>query len=477
MKQQLSKILIMLVGAAFVLPSQAQLLKLTIKDKALRENVMFANHGDFPKVECDANGVWTYDKENLKKPMEANVFFMNAGKFVPVWLEKGKTAIVIVENKKGNVKVTYQGDNADVNRFLEQYGMFIPEKHDNSRHEFADMDDDELREEAEKKEFKDISFEEAFKRLDKHYAATMKAAKAIKDPVRRSEYIHKTDLKDLVNRLDLNALRIKQQKLDRKTDAEYQQLLAQIDPNDEAGLDMILHLPTTFMENKLTTSRNDQDQTAYALDYIGIVNQYITNDKVRHHLLEELGMSIFNDSFSGKVFEMDKFWKAFKEAAPKKTLDYFQPIYESRMATKAGSPCPDVTFSDPQGNPHKLSEYFGKVLYIDIWATWCGPCCAEIPHIEKHVAHYKDNPKIQFISISIDSNKQAWLNKLEKDKPEWLQFLCNKEEYELISKQWGITGIPRFVIINADGTINNSEAFRPSAPDFRERIDKIIGEQ
>jgi len=93
------------------------------------------------------------------------------------------------------------------------------------------------------------------------------------------------------------------------------------------------------------------------------------------------------------------------------------------------------------------------------------------------VAHYKDNPKIQFISISIDSNKQAWHNKLEKDKPEWLQFLCNKEEHQLISKQWGVTGIPRFIIINADGTINNSEAFRPSAPDFRERIDKIIGEQ
>ena len=184
----------MLVGTAFVLPSQAQLLKLTIKDKALRENVMFANHGDFPKVECDADGVWLYDDANLKKPMEANMFFMSSGKFVPVWLEKGKTAIVIVENKKGNVKVTYQGDNADVNRFLEQYGMFNPEKRDHSRHEFSDMDDDELREIAKKREYTDISFEEAFKRLDQHYTATIKAAKAIKDSVRQSEYLHKTDL-------------------------------------------------------------------------------------------------------------------------------------------------------------------------------------------------------------------------------------------------------------------------------------------
>ena len=476
MKNVLKKITMMLVGAAFVLPSQAQLLKLTIKDKAMRENVMFANHGEFPTVECDANGVWVYDDANLKKPIEANVFFMNQSKFVPVWLEKGKTAEVIVENKKGNVKVTYKGDNADLNRFFEQYGQFNPEKREHGKREFADMDDDELREEAEKQVYEDITFEEAFRRLDHHYAATMKAAKAIKDPAHRAAYMHKTDLKDLVNRLDLNDLRIRQQKLDRKTDAEYQRLFAQIDPNDEAGLDMILHLPTTFVESKMTTTKFDRDQTAFALDYIGIVEKNITNEKVRHHLLSELGFAMFGSSFTNQVFELDKFWEAFKRVAPKRTLDEFQPIYDSRMATKAGAPCPDVTFSDPQGNPHKLSEYFGKVLYIDIWATWCGPCCAEIPYIEKHVAHYKDNPKIQFLSISIDSKKQAWLDKLEKDKPEWLQFLCNKEEYELLSKQWGITGIPRFVIINADGTINQAEAFRPSNEQFREMIDKILGE-
>ena len=476
MKKYLSKILMMLVFAAFVLPSQAQLLKLVIKDKALQQNIMFTSRGDIKEVSLDANNQWTYDNEKLSEIKEGNIFLMDKGLFIPALLEPGKTSVITVTSKKGKPVVKYTGDNVDRNRYLEQYMFFSPEKFDRSAR-FADIDDEEMREDALKNMPEDISFEEAFRRLDKRYAAIVKAAKAVKDPQIREKYLHQIELKKLTNLLDLNELRCKQAGIDKKKDAEYQRLAAQIDPNDEMGLDQILHHPDIFLENKLTTTKRDQDQTAYALDYLGIVNKYITNENVRHKLLSDLGMLVFNSSYTGQVFEMDKFWPAFKKAAPKKTIDYFQPIYDSRLATKAGQPCPDVSFSDPQGNPHKLSEYFGKVLYIDIWATWCGPCCAEIPYIEKHVAHYKDNPKIQFISISIDSNKQAWHNKLEKDKPEWMQFLCNKEEYELISKQWGITGIPRFVIINADGTINNSEAFRPSAPDFRERIDKIIGEQ
>ncbi|MBP5277516.1 MAG: hypothetical protein J6Z18_03390, partial [Prevotella sp.] len=57
------KITLILVGAAFVLPSQAQLLKLTVKDKSLQENAMFINHGEFAEVKFDANGVWTYNSD------------------------------------------------------------------------------------------------------------------------------------------------------------------------------------------------------------------------------------------------------------------------------------------------------------------------------------------------------------------------------------------------------------------------------
>ena len=482
MKNVLKKIFMMLVGAAFVLPTQAQLLKVTVKDKALQKQAMFINHGEFLNMEFDENGVWTYNNtDKVKAPTEVNMMLGSAG-FIPALVEPGKTISVEVLMKNDKPQAKYKGDNVAESRFLFEEGKFTPERmapRSFDPEDFEDLSEEEINEHKtylEKQRRDTITFDEAYRRLDQHYAATKKAANAVKDADRRADYLHRTEVRSLSNLLDLTETRAHAWKMDLKKDALYQQLLNRINPNDEMGVDQIYRLPQRLLDSKMTTNMRDVDQTAYALDYIHNVDKTFTNDEVRHRLLSDLGMNVFNSSYSGKIFEMDKFWEAFKKASPKRTLDYFQPIYESRMATKSGQPCPDVSFSDPQGNPHKLSEYFGKVLYIDIWATWCGPCCAEIPHIEKHVAHYKDNPKIQFISISIDSNKQAWHNKLEKDKPEWLQFICNKEEYELISKQWGITGIPRFVIINADGTINQSEAFRPSAPDFRERIDKIIGE-
>lgn len=482
MKELLSRTLLMLACAVMVLPSQAQLLKVTAKDKALQK-ATFINHGEFINMEFDEKGVWTYNNtDKVTAPTEVNMMLLGQGGFVPVLLEPGKTACVEFALKKGKLNPKYSGDNVLESRYLFESTLLTPERYaprEFDPDDFEDLSEEELQEmkaNFEKLKRDTITFDEAYRRMDQHYAATKKAANAVKDANRRAEYLHRTELHYLSGLLDLTETRAHAWKMDLKKDALYQQLLNRINPNDEMGVDQIYRLPQRILQSQLTTNMRDVDQTAYALDYINIVNKNFTNDKVRHHLLSDLGMHIFNGSFNGQVFEMDKFWEAFSKASPKRTLDYFQPIYESRMATKAGTPCPDVSFSDPQGNPHKLSEYFGKVLYIDIWATWCGPCCAEIPHIEKHVAHYKDNPKIQFISISIDHDHGAWERKLEKDKPEWLQFICNKEEHQLISKQWGVTGIPRFIIINPDGTINQSEAFRPSAPDFRERIDKIIGE-
>ncbi len=472
----------LLVGAAFVLPSQAQLLKVTAKDKALQK-ATFINHGEFIDMQFDENGVWTYNNsDKVKAPTEVNMM-LHAGGFVPIFIEPGKTACVELRMKKGKLQPKYSGDNVQESRYLFENTLLMPERHtprEFDPEDFEDLSEEELQEiktNVEKQKHDTITFDEAYRRLDQHYAATKKAANAVKDVNRRNDYLHRTDLQYLSSLLDLTETKAHMWKMDHKNNAFYKELLNRIDPNDVMGTDQVYRLPQRLLNSKMTITMYDQDQTAYALDYINNVDKTFSNDEVRHRLLSDLGMNVFNSSYSGKVFEMDKFWEAFKKASPKRTLDYFQPIYESRKATMAGAKCPDVTFADLQGNKHKLSDYFGKYIYIDIWATWCVPCCAEIPYIEKHVAHYKDNPKIQFISISIDHDHGAWVRKLEKDKPEWLQFICNKEEHQLISKQWGVTGIPRFIIINPDGTINNSEAFRPSAEDFRERIDKIIGEQ
>lgn len=125
-------------------------------------------------------------------------------------------------------------------------------------------------------------------------------------------------------------------------------------------------------------------------------------------------------------------------------------------------PAYDSEFLDANGGLHRISEFKGKLLYVDFWATWCGPCKAEIPRLANLVEHYKGNDKVQFISVSVDENVDAWKKMIAKDNPRWPQFIASKEQHAKISKDWGIVGIPRFLLINVDGTINNADAIRPS---------------
>ena len=153
-------------------------------------------------------------------------------------------------------------------------------------------------------------------------------------------------------------------------------------------------------------------------------------------------------------------------------------IGQTRSAAPKGPvKATNIEFTDKSGKTIKLSDLYGKVLYIDVWATWCGPCRREIPYMEKIVEHYKNNKNVRFISISIDEDRDAWLKMIEKDKPEWSQYIATPEQARAMSQAYGIRSIPRFMIINADGTICEENAMRPSNPDFITAFDKILKQQ
>lgn len=135
---------------------------------------------------------------------------------------------------------------------------------------------------------------------------------------------------------------------------------------------------------------------------------------------------------------------------------------ENRTKLMVGRPALDFTVVDMDGNERKLSDYKGKVLYVDFWATWCSPCLGEMPYFNELSKQY---PNIQFIGISLDSNTEVWLNKLKNDQD-------HGEVLELYSAdpttrtQWDITGIPRFLLIDKDFNIISASADRPSQKDL-----------
>lgn len=153
-----------------------------------------------------------------------------------------------------------------------------------------------------------------------------------------------------------------------------------------------------------------------------------------------------------------------------------QPLYDKIKKLLPGSPAPDFELNDVQGNPIRFRDIIGKgkVVYLDVWATWCGPCVGEIPFMEKLVKHYAGNPKITFISISLDDKVDRWKKKLEADKPSWKQFIIPDALNSTLCKEYDIPGIPRFMLFDEEGKIINTNAPRPSSDEILYLLDESI---
>lgn len=135
---------------------------------------------------------------------------------------------------------------------------------------------------------------------------------------------------------------------------------------------------------------------------------------------------------------------------------------------------PDATLRDMDGRDLQLSSLFGKVIYIDMWATWCGPCVQEIPYLEALVDRFKDNDDIVFISVSVDDTAEPWLEKVAADKPSWPQYwLAPKPSRDFCGKL-NISTIPRFIIVGREGFIADPDAPRPSSDGIDEYLDSIV---
>ena len=137
-----------------------------------------------------------------------------------------------------------------------------------------------------------------------------------------------------------------------------------------------------------------------------------------------------------------------------------------------GEPAIDLELTDVDGKVFNLSDFKGKVLYIDLWATWCGPCIKESPAFEALATEYNED-EIVFLPISTDSNQKDWLGYLESNKKNLVQYYTS--DINLV-EGWDLKYIPRFLLIDKDFNIADAFAPRPSSEGINEVLNSIIGE-
>ncbi len=148
---------------------------------------------------------------------------------------------------------------------------------------------------------------------------------------------------------------------------------------------------------------------------------------------------------------------------------------EHSFATKLDKGSVSPAFEDYEnidGSKTSLSDFKGQYVFIDVWATWCTPCKAQIPYLEELEKEYKDE-NIVFVSMSVDkpSDKEKW-SKMVKDKNmSGVQILAPNATKSEFALAYNINSIPRFILIDPQGNIVDFDAPRPSN---KEAIHKLL---
>jgi len=145
-----------------------------------------------------------------------------------------------------------------------------------------------------------------------------------------------------------------------------------------------------------------------------------------------------------------------------------------KFAALTGKPSPEFNdYENYDGTKTSLKDLKGKVVYIDVWATWCGPCKAEIPFLQTLEKDFHGK-NIAFVSISIDKAKAhgAWKKMIADKKMGGIQLFAGEDQNFV--KEYKINSIPRFILIGTDGNVINPDASRPSQPKTKEILAELL---
>ena len=153
----------------------------------------------------------------------------------------------------------------------------------------------------------------------------------------------------------------------------------------------------------------------------------------------------------------------------------YEKMHENLIRFGKGKPSPLFTnYENFKGGTTSLIDLRGKYVYLDIWATWCAPCKKEIPYLKVLEKDFQSN-NIEFVSISVDkqSAHETWKKMIKGEELGGIQLYADNNFESAFITEYEITAIPRFILLDPQGNIVDSDAPRPSDPKLRELLNDL----
>lgn len=454
MKRMLSMAITVITVAATASCTSNTEATLTGQIKGLKDNFILFGGVLNPKMDTiTVNNDGTFHaKFALTEPKTDYILIMNPKSGFKIYLEPNRKLNCQVEPYDTLISgqqvtlchVQFTGDNVDCNEFL-----------NNDRLNFYTVQGEALEETITKK----LSFAQFQKNLGERVETIKKEIEKLSNP----QFVEatKTDYdKKYQATLDFYGEFMPQQ------DEDYKAYLTSADLNDLANKAKASMYAKYYQKFEIPASTEDAH-----IAYLHLLPKLFTNHAVVCALADEKITGIISQA-PGNLEEIFSVYKEVKETDPIPTE--IQEQFNRFNAMSAGKQAVDFDLYDVEGNKVMLSDLKGKFVYMDCWATWCGPCKAQIPYMEKLYEHYKNNPNIVLVSVSLDKTTKPWLAMLEKDKPGWPQYIVKDEFKSKLCTAYSITGIPRFMMFDKESNVISLNAPRPSSEDIIRFIDEAL---
>ncbi|MCX7549446.1 TlpA family protein disulfide reductase [Xanthomarina sp. F2636L] len=243
----------------------------------------------------------------------------------------------------------------------------------------------------------------------------------------------------------------------------------------------ISYTGTGSEHSNFLAERSLKEEKLLDMDELASISEMEDLDKALDNIKTEL-----NEFYASKTgIDSSLINSGLKEIEPmlKFYKGYLADAINLKKDLPAGAPSPTfVDYENVDGTTTSLEDLRGKYTYIDVWATWCGPCKAEIPSLKALEKEYHGK-NIHFVSLSIDDDRShggSW----DKAREDWKAMIADKElsGIQLFApegwqtpfiKEYKINGIPRFILIDPAGNVVTPDAPRPSSEKLKELFNSL----